>query len=80
MAMDDKTMLAIARENQALARALGDRQDDDWTITGKLTTKIVNALLNSGNTLEQVVRDRRKEKESGTEPGTPAGPSPAPPA
>lgn len=76
--MDDKTMMTIARECQELARRLGDRQEDDWTCSGKLTTKIVNALLNSGNTLEQVVRDRQKEKKN--ESGTAEGVSTPPPA
>lgn len=54
--MDAKTMKIIADENISLARELGDRQNSPSTLTPKLCTRIVNALLNSGNTLEAIAK------------------------
>lgn len=50
-------MLDHGTECQALARALGDRQNSDSTLTGRLATRLVNALLNAGNTLTQIAKD-----------------------
>lgn len=56
--MDDKTLIRTALECQQLARALGDRQNSESTLAPKMATRLVNCLLNAGNTLEQLIRER----------------------
>lgn len=75
--MSHEQMLTIAQENQTLARMLADKQDDDFVLRPKLCTRIVNALLNSGNVLEQVVRDANP-KETPHAPAADAN-APGPP-
>jgi hypothetical protein len=74
--VDHQTVLEIVRECQALARLLADRQEDDSSLTPKLCTRLVNALLNSGNTLEYLASQAKLEATHGPDPGTP-GPEPA---
>lgn len=58
MTYDSKSLREVAKENQDLARALGDYQNSERMIQPKVITRIVNALLNGGNMLEQVARDQ----------------------
>lgn len=61
-------MAQQARINIDLARKLsdptvaGDRQNEPTTLTPKVATEIVNALLNSGNCLQYITDQRLKEK------------------
>lgn len=49
-------MAATAAECQKLARELANHQSADFTLNPRMTTRIVNALLNAGNTFEFLVR------------------------
>lgn len=66
--MTDGEMAQQARINIDLARKLsdptvaGDRQNEPTTLTPKVATEIVNALLNSGNCLQYITDQRLKEK------------------
>ena len=62
--MTDSEMATQARININLARRLadpsvaGDRQNEPTTLTPKVATEIINALINSGNCL-QFITDRQ---------------------
>ena len=58
------TLAATAAEQIELARILGDRQNSDSTLTARLATRLVNALLDGGNTMQQIVRTKTPPKES----------------
>lgn len=64
--MTDPEMAQQARINIDLARRLsdptiaGDRQNEPTTLTPKVATEIVNALLNSGNCLQFITDQRLK--------------------
>lgn len=51
-------LLTTARECQALARFLGDRQNSDSTLKAREATRIVTALLDAGNQLERIAKER----------------------
>lgn len=53
---DVGVFLKVAAENQKLAKALGDKQNSDSTLTSKQCVAIVNALLNAGNLLEEAAK------------------------
>ena len=69
--MTDSEIATQARINIALARRLsdpsvaGDRQNEPTTLTPKVATEIINALLNSGNCLQVVAEGRRTTEEKG---------------
>lgn len=55
--MDAKTMKIVGQKNISLARELGNHQNSPYTLSPKKVTEIVNALLDSGNTLEHLARE-----------------------
>lgn len=58
--MDDLALLQqLAAEGQHIARALADRQNSESTLSPRLATAIVNYCLNTGNTIERLVREAR---------------------
>ena len=72
----DKEMALNAQECQELARLLGDRQNSESTLTPRLATRLVNALLNAGNTFAFLLREKHKETNDG--PANPDTPVPGP--
>lgn len=56
--MSDDVMKVQAAECQRLAREMAKIQNGGGEITARMATALCNALLNAGNTFEQIVRDR----------------------
>ena len=72
-----KEMQIIAAECQALARHLGDHQNDDLKAVGgefvlksKVITRVVSALLSAGNVFETQARELLAQTPQETPSGT----------
>lgn len=68
--MDSQNKAAVGVECIVIARQLGDFQNTGAVISPKMCTRLVNALLNAGNTLEH------EAKELGALPGRALPPTP----